>query len=105
MGTVTVILVAEAVVTVALVAPKNTILLAAVVLKSVPVNVTASPGLADIGVKEVMTGACEKPTMEQKRKETNTQILKGNRFLGIILVYLFLNVCFTTNAKMRSWFC
>ena len=98
-------LVAEAAVTVALVAPKNTILLAAVALKPVPVSVTASPGLADIGVNELMTGACEKPTMEQKRKETNTQILKGNRFLGIKLVYLFLNVCFTTNAKMRSWFC
>jgi hypothetical protein len=31
-----------------------------VVLKPVPVNVTASPGLADAGLKEVML-TCEKP--------------------------------------------
>ena len=55
-GTVAVMLVAVAAVTVALVAPKNTMLLAAVVLKPLPVSVTASPGLADAGLKEVMTG-------------------------------------------------
>ena len=45
-GSVAVILVAVAAVTVALVAPKNTMLLAGVVLKPVPVKVTASPGFA-----------------------------------------------------------
>jgi hypothetical protein len=53
---VAVTLVAVAADTVALVAPKNTILLAGVVLKLVPVRVTASPGLAAMGLKEVMTG-------------------------------------------------
>ena len=56
MGTVVVTLVAVAVVTVVRVAPKNTILLAAVVLKPLPVSVTTSPGLADVGLKDVMTG-------------------------------------------------
>ena len=56
MGTVTVTLVAVAFVTMARVAPKNTILLAAVVLKPEPVSVTASPGLAEVGLKEVMVG-------------------------------------------------
>jgi len=42
--------------TTALVAPKNTTLLAAVVLNPVPVKVTTSPGLADAGVNELMTG-------------------------------------------------
>ena len=56
MGTVAVMLVAEAAVTVALVAPKNTMLLVVVVLKPVPVSVTEAPGMADAGLKEVITG-------------------------------------------------
>ncbi len=56
MGTVAVMLVAVAAVTVALVAPKNTMLLAAVVLKLAPVRVTASPGFALMGEKEVIVG-------------------------------------------------
>ena len=59
-GTVAVMLVAVAAVTVARVAPKKTMLLAAVVLKPLPVSVTASPGLADAGLKEVMTGGEKK---------------------------------------------
>ena len=55
-GTVTVTLIAEAAVTVARVAPKNTMLLAAVVLKPVPVRVTTIPGLAFKGLKLVMMG-------------------------------------------------
>ena len=55
-GTVTVTLIAEAAVTVARVAPKNTMLLLAVGLKLVPVRVSASPGLALRGLNEVMTG-------------------------------------------------
>jgi hypothetical protein len=51
-------LVAEAAVTVAMVAPKNTMLLVVVVLKPVPVSVTEAPGMADAGLKEVITGAC-----------------------------------------------
>ena len=58
MGTVAVTLVAVAAVTVARVAPKNTMLFVVVVLKPVPVSVTASPGLAEAGLKEVITGAC-----------------------------------------------
>ena len=54
-GTVTVTLVAEAAVTVARVAPKNTMLLPGVTLKLVPVRVTAPPGLALRGLNEVMT--------------------------------------------------
>ena len=55
-GTVTVTLVAVAAVTLARVAPKNTILLLGAVLKLVPVRTTALPGLALMGLKEVMLG-------------------------------------------------
>lgn len=55
-GTVTLKLVAVAAVTVALVAPKKTTLLTAVVLKLVPVMVTVAPTAALVGVKEVMVG-------------------------------------------------
>ena len=55
-GTVTVKLVEFAAVTVARVAPKKTMLLAAVVLKSVPVIVTVAPTAPLIGVKEVIVG-------------------------------------------------
>ena len=56
-GTVAVSEVAVAAVTVALVAPKYTMLLAGVVLKLVPVIVTDVPGLAGLGETEVIIGA------------------------------------------------
>ena len=55
-GTVTVKLVVLATVTVALVAPKNTILLAAEILKLVPVMVIVVPAAPLIGVKELIVG-------------------------------------------------
>ena len=55
-GTVTVTLVALATLTLARVAPKNTMLLPAVVLKLVPVRVIVVPGLALTGLNEVMMG-------------------------------------------------
>ena len=55
-GTVRVTLVAVAAVSVAIVAPKNTPLSVAVVIKLVPVKVTASSGLALIGLNEVIVG-------------------------------------------------
>src|SRR5476651_382201 len=55
-GTVTVKLVALAAVTVAMVAPKNTILLVVVALKLVPVMVTGVPTGPLDGVNEVMVG-------------------------------------------------
>ncbi len=55
-GTVTVRLVVLATVTVARVAPKNTTLSAAVVLKPVPVMVTVSPTSPSCGLNEVMVG-------------------------------------------------
>jgi len=58
-GTVTVRLVLLPAVTVAIVAPKKTILLAGVVLKFVPVMVTVVPIGPLPGLKVVMTGACE----------------------------------------------
>ena len=64
-GTVTVTLVAEAAVTMARVAPKNTMLLLAVTLKLVPVRVTASPGLALVGLNPVMVGTWEKVVKAQ----------------------------------------
>ena len=69
-GTVTVKLVVVAAVTVALVAPKNTILLAAVVLKLVPVIVTVAPTAALVGVKEVMVGgwACIAVVLAKRQK-------------------------------------
>jgi hypothetical protein len=51
-GTVTVKLVAVAAVTVARVAPKNTMLLAGVVLKPVPVMVTVAPTAPLVGVRK-----------------------------------------------------
>ena len=54
LGTVTVKLVLVALVTIALTAPKYTILLAAVVLKSIPVIVTELPGIPVSGLKDVM---------------------------------------------------
>jgi hypothetical protein len=57
-GEVTVNEVADADETTALVAPKYTILLAAVVLKFVPVMVTVVPGLAILGLTDVMAGGC-----------------------------------------------
>jgi hypothetical protein len=78
-GTVTVKLVAVAAVTVARVAPKNTMLLADVVLKPVPVRVTVAPTAPLVGVKEVMVGAvCANPIWEVKNKirmETNLRCL------------------------------
>jgi hypothetical protein len=62
-GTVAVILVVVAAVTVARVAPNKTMLLEVLVLKPVPVKVIISPGLADVGLKALMTGLtldCEK---------------------------------------------
>jgi hypothetical protein len=41
-----------------MVAPKNTMLLVVAELKPVPVSVTEAPGMADAGLKEVITGAC-----------------------------------------------
>src|SRR5476651_1753064 len=55
-GTVTVKLVVLAAVTVAMVAPKNTILLVVVVLKLVPVMVTDVPTGPLAGVNEVIVG-------------------------------------------------
>ncbi len=65
-GTVTVKVVAFADVTVAFVAPKNTMLLAGVVLKFVPLIVTASPGLACRGLKEVIVGGGGKTVIVTK---------------------------------------
>jgi hypothetical protein len=72
------------------VAPKNTILLATVVLKLVPVMETASPGLALNGVKDVMVGACACRFWEQKANETthtiNKKLRNINRDLKLILL-------------------
>jgi hypothetical protein len=57
-GDVTVSDVADAALTTAFVAPKNTLLLAAVVLKFVPVIFIVVPGLATLGLTEVIVGAC-----------------------------------------------
>jgi len=84
-GTVTVILVVVAAVIVALVAPKNTMLLAGVVLKPVPAIVTTSPGLALNGVKEVMVGAvCANPIWEVKNRLRMKKNLKCLIRLAII---------------------
>ena len=56
MGTATVSDVVEAELTTALVAPKNTISLAAVALNPVPVMVTVVPGLPVLGLTVLMTG-------------------------------------------------
>jgi hypothetical protein len=60
-----------AVLTVARVAPKNTMLLAIVVLKLVPVRVTTSPGLALKGLKEFITG-CAKVVKAQLNNIINS---------------------------------
>jgi hypothetical protein len=78
-------LVALAAVTVALVAPQNTTLLAAVVLKPVPVSVTASPGLAVTGVKLVITGACAFSIIAKKCRR---QMVKICFIASLILIVL-----------------
>jgi hypothetical protein len=57
-GTVTVSEVVVPAVGVALIAPKYTALLAGVALKFVPVMVTVVPIVPEVGVKEVILGAC-----------------------------------------------
>lgn len=71
-GTNTDKLVALAMETVALVAPKNTILLAAVVLKPVPVIVTVVPTGPLAGVKEVIKG-CANVFCETKKSNKNVK--------------------------------
>ena len=56
-GTVTVMVVAVAEVTVARILPKNTKLPAGLVLKLLPVIVTEAPNGAESGLKDVITGA------------------------------------------------
>ena len=73
-GTNTVKLVALAAVTIALVAPKNTILLEAVLLKLVPVIVTVAPTAPEEGLKEVMVGGaastCLKPIKTNRNRNS-----------------------------------
>jgi len=57
-GTITDKLVADAVVTIAFVAPKNTMLFAVVVLNPLPVIVTNNPTAPFAGLKDEMLGAC-----------------------------------------------
>ena len=66
-GTVTVSDDALAAVTVAFTAPKYTILLAGVVLKFVPEIVTDMPIAPEVGLKDVMVGACPKACCEKQR--------------------------------------
>ncbi len=89
-GTCTVKLVAVAAVTVARVAPKNTILLAAVVLNPVPVSITSSPGLADAGEKEVMTGAvCANDLYPINNKiESKTNVILHEDDRCVLLLFL-----------------
>lgn len=63
-GTAVIILVAVALVTEARVAPKYTMLLAAVVLKFDPEMVTAVPTVPLSGVNDVMVGFCACDSME-----------------------------------------
>jgi len=88
-GTVTVILVAVAAVTVALVAPKNTMLLAAVVLKPVPVRVTVAATLALVGVKEVMVGTCAQDLV-LILSPTKIKIKSKICFIKVLLKFIFL---------------
>ena len=77
-GTVRVTLVAVEAVTVDLVAPKKTMLFVVMGLKLVPVNVTTSPGLALIGLNEVMVGTWAKVVKVQP-----INITKSNKGLRL----------------------
>ena len=77
-GTVRVTLVAVEAVTVDLVAPKKTMLFVVMELKLVPVNVTTSPGLALIGLNEVMVGTWAKVVKVQP-----INITKSNKGLRL----------------------
>ena len=70
-GTITVSEVAVAAETVAIVAPKNTILFAGVVLKFVPLIITVVPMGPDKGAKEVTEGVC---AFELKKAKNNRQM-------------------------------
>ena len=67
-----------AAVTLARVAPKNTMLLLGAVLKLVPVRTTALPGLALMGLKEVMLGTWAKLVQAQP-----INITKNNKELRL----------------------
>jgi hypothetical protein len=88
-GTVTVKLVAVAAVTVARVAPKNTMLLAAVLLKPVPVRVTVAPTTPLVGVKEVMVGACAQDLV-LKPSPTERKIKSMICFIKVLLSFILL---------------
>ena len=81
-GTITVTLVAVAVVTLARVAPKNTMLLLGAVLKLVPVRVIVLPGVALMGLKEVIMGIWAKVVQAQP-----INITKNNK--GLRLQWFF----------------
>ena len=87
-GTVTVILVEVAEVTVARVAPKKTILLAALLLKLVPDTVTSSPGFPEIGVNEDIVGTWASADGAMIIKHVNT-IKKLSALLRAILKCIF----------------
>ncbi len=84
LGTVAVVVVAVLAVftvTVALLVPKYTMLLAVVVLKPVPAILTTSPGSALSGVKDVMVGECEnKNPAENKGINKIYEFESRNRF-------------------------
>jgi hypothetical protein len=88
-GTVTVKVVAVAAVTVARVAPKNTMLLAAVLLKLVPVRVTVAATLALVGVKEVMVGTCAQELV-LKPNPIESKIKRKICFMKVLLKFILL---------------
>src|SRR5471032_380786 len=88
-GTVTVKLVVLAAVTVAMVAPKNTMLLAVVVLKLVPVMVTDVPTGPLAGVNDVTGGAWAIARAAKKKAIT---------IRGSVLVKIFFMLSLTKGA-------
>ena len=95
--------VAVAAVTVARVAPKKTILLAAVVLKFVPVMVTDVPIGPLVGAKEVMVGISGTPNMKSVELRTVVQfvvtdILPVVAPTGTVVVILVAVLALTTAA-------
>jgi hypothetical protein len=92
-GTATVKLVSVALLTIAWVAPKNTMLLAAVLLKPVPVRVTVAPtpALALVGVKEVMVGTCAQDLV-LKPSPTEIKIKSKICFIKVLLKFILLPI-------------
>jgi hypothetical protein len=98
MGTVAVNEVVVAAVTVAFVAPKNTMLLAGVLLKLVPVMVaTVTPDIPTIGFTDVIVGCANTLAAQKNKANVNSAF-----FMIIFMFVLRKNIVFRDNLEIND---